>query len=106
MTTFTVRRGDTLARLDAFAVQGGLALATLAALMTRGAVNVTTVATLALVAAAPALAALARGRVDAGYLAGLAWAAGQWNARHLLASLLTAPEDAPRLLAEADLDLL
>jgi hypothetical protein len=35
---------------------------------------------------------------------GLAWAAGHWPARHLLASLLTDPEDAPRLLAEADLD--
>jgi hypothetical protein len=35
---------------------------------------------------------------------GLAWAAGRWPARHLLASLLTDPDDAPRLLAEADLD--
>ena len=35
---------------------------------------------------------------------GLAWAAGHWSARHLLASLLTDPDDAPRLLAEADLD--
>jgi hypothetical protein len=34
----------------------------------------------------------------------LAWAAGQWPLRHLVASLLTAPEDAPRLLADADLD--
>jgi hypothetical protein len=42
----------------------------------------------------------------AGLACGLAWAAGQWNARHLLASLLVAPEDAPRLLAEADLDVL
>jgi hypothetical protein len=42
----------------------------------------------------------------AGLACGLAWAAGQWSARHLLARLLTAPEDAPRLLAEADLDLL
>jgi hypothetical protein len=42
----------------------------------------------------------------AGLASALAWAAGQWHARHLLASLLTAPEDAPRLLAEADLDLL
>jgi hypothetical protein len=35
---------------------------------------------------------------------GLAWAAGHWAARHLLASLLTDPQDAPRLLAESDLD--
>jgi hypothetical protein len=35
---------------------------------------------------------------------GLAWAAGHWAARHLLASLLTDPDDAARLLAEADLD--
>jgi hypothetical protein len=35
---------------------------------------------------------------------GVAWAAGQWAARHLLASLLTDPDDAARLLAEADLD--
>jgi hypothetical protein len=35
---------------------------------------------------------------------GLAWAAGQWQARHLLAALLTDPDAAPRLLAEADLD--
>jgi len=35
---------------------------------------------------------------------GLAWAAGHWAARHLLASLLTEPDDAARLLAEADLD--
>jgi hypothetical protein len=50
----------------------------------------------------------ADGEVHAGTAAGLAcalaWAAGQWHARHLLASLLTAPEDTPRLLAEADLD--
>jgi len=36
---------------------------------------------------------------------GLAWAAGQWHARHLLTALLTEPDDIPRLLAEADLDL-
>ena len=36
--------------------------------------------------------------------AGLAWAAGQWPRRHLLAALLTAPDDAARLLADADLD--
>jgi len=35
---------------------------------------------------------------------GLAWAAGHWAARHLLTSLLTDPDDAARLLAEADLD--
>ena len=35
---------------------------------------------------------------------GVAWAAGQWAARHLLASLLTDPDEAARLLAEADLD--
>ena len=36
---------------------------------------------------------------------GLAWAAGQWQARHLLAALLLSPDETPRLLAEADLDL-
>jgi hypothetical protein len=50
----------------------------------------------------------ADGEVHAGTAPGLAcalaWAAGQWHTRHLLASLLTAPEEAPRLLAEADLD--
>jgi hypothetical protein len=35
---------------------------------------------------------------------GLAWAAGRWHARHLLAALLINPEEASRLLAEADLD--
>jgi hypothetical protein len=35
---------------------------------------------------------------------GLAWAAGQWQARHLLAALLLSPEETPRLLAESDLD--
>jgi hypothetical protein len=40
----------------------------------------------------------------AGPASGLAWAAGQWHARHLLAALLTRPEDTSRLLAEADLD--
>jgi hypothetical protein len=34
----------------------------------------------------------------------LAWAAGQWPLRHLLAALLTSPDDAARLLADADLD--
>jgi uncharacterized protein (TIGR01777 family) len=37
---------------------------------------------------------------------GLAWAAGHWPARHLIAALLTSPDDAPRLLAEGDLDAL
>jgi hypothetical protein len=36
--------------------------------------------------------------------AALAWAAGQWPLRHLAAALLAAPEDAARLLADADLD--
>jgi hypothetical protein len=40
----------------------------------------------------------------AGLACGLAWAAGAWHARHLLTTLLSRPEDAPRLLAEADLD--
>lgn len=35
---------------------------------------------------------------------GLAWAAGQWEARHLLAALLLSPDETARLLAEADLD--
>jgi hypothetical protein len=35
---------------------------------------------------------------------GLAWAAGQWQARHLLAALLISPEESARLLAEGDLD--
>jgi hypothetical protein len=35
---------------------------------------------------------------------GLAWAAGQWAARHLLAALLLSPEETARLLAESDLD--
>jgi hypothetical protein len=35
---------------------------------------------------------------------GLAWAAGHWPARHTLAALLLTPEEATRLLAEADLD--
>jgi antitoxin (DNA-binding transcriptional repressor) of toxin-antitoxin stability system len=35
---------------------------------------------------------------------GLAWAAGRWEARHLLAALLLSPEDTERLLAESDLD--
>ena len=40
-----------------------------------------------------------------GLACGLAWAAGRWPARHLLAALLRDPGAAPRLLAEADLDL-
>ena len=36
---------------------------------------------------------------------GLAWAAGQWQARHLLAALLLSPDETARLMAEADLDL-
>ena len=40
----------------------------------------------------------------AGLAAGLAWAAGRWPARQLLAGLLTDPEAAARLLADADLD--
>ncbi|HEX3712428.1 MAG TPA: hypothetical protein VHV09_06515 [Trebonia sp.] len=36
---------------------------------------------------------------------GLAWAAGQWQARHLLAALLLSPDETARLLAEADLEL-
>jgi hypothetical protein len=39
-----------------------------------------------------------------GLAAGLAWAAGRWPARHLLAALLRDPRAAARLLAEADLD--
>ncbi|MGH3247329.1 MAG: hypothetical protein ACRDOI_14130, partial [Trebonia sp.] len=35
---------------------------------------------------------------------GLAWAAGQWQARHLLSALLISPEETARLLTEADLD--
>jgi hypothetical protein len=35
---------------------------------------------------------------------GLAWAAGRWQDRHLLAALLTNPGETSRLLAEADLD--
>jgi hypothetical protein len=40
----------------------------------------------------------------AGLASGLAWAAGRWPARHLLAGLLTDPAAGARLLAEADLD--
>jgi len=49
-----------------------------------------------------------RGAVHAagpdGLACGLAWAAGQWPARHLLAALLRDPAAAPRLLANGDLD--
>ena len=40
-----------------------------------------------------------------GLACGLAWAAGRWAARHLVAALLRDPGAAPRLRAEADLDL-
>ena len=39
-----------------------------------------------------------------GLACGLAWASGNWSARHLLAALLGDPGAAARLLAEADLD--
>ena len=39
-----------------------------------------------------------------GLACGLAWAAGQWEARHLLAALLMNPDEAAQLLAESDLD--
>jgi hypothetical protein len=39
-----------------------------------------------------------------GLACGLAWASGRWSARHLLAALLSNPDAAARLLAEADLD--
>ena len=39
-----------------------------------------------------------------GLARGLAWAASRRHLRHLLAALLTSPDQAPRLLAEADLD--
>jgi hypothetical protein len=35
---------------------------------------------------------------------GLAWAAGQWHTRHLLAALLISPEETARLLTETDLE--
>jgi len=40
----------------------------------------------------------------AGLARGLAWASGQWQARHLLTALLTAPGETAGLLADADLD--
>jgi hypothetical protein len=39
-----------------------------------------------------------------GLASGLAWAAGRWSDRHLLAALLQDPAAGTRLLAEADLD--
>jgi hypothetical protein len=39
-----------------------------------------------------------------GLACALAWAAGQWHSRHLLTTLLSSQDEAPRLLAEADLD--
>jgi hypothetical protein len=41
---------------------------------------------------------------SAGLACGLAWAAGQWHARHLLTTLLSSRDESARLLAEADLD--
>jgi hypothetical protein len=40
----------------------------------------------------------------AGLACGLAWTAGRWQARHLLAALLTGPGETARLLADFDLD--
>jgi hypothetical protein len=40
----------------------------------------------------------------AGVACGLAWASGQWHARHVLAALLATPDEAARLLADSDLD--
>jgi hypothetical protein len=40
----------------------------------------------------------------AGLACGLAWATSHWQARHVLAALLMSPDNAPRLLADADLD--
>ena len=39
-----------------------------------------------------------------GLACGLAWAAGRWALRHVLAGLLSAPESAARLLADAELE--
>jgi hypothetical protein len=39
-----------------------------------------------------------------GLACGLAWAADSWQLRHVLAALLAAPDEAARLLADADLD--
>ena len=40
----------------------------------------------------------------AGLASAIAWQAGRWPLRHLLTALLTSPEAAARLLADADLD--
>jgi hypothetical protein len=40
----------------------------------------------------------------AGLGCALAWRAGRWPLRHLLTALLTDPDGAPRVLADADLD--
>ena len=40
----------------------------------------------------------------AGLGSALAWRAGRWPLRHLLTTLLTDPDSAPRMLADADLD--
>jgi hypothetical protein len=40
----------------------------------------------------------------AGLACALAWAAGRWQARHLITSLLTTPDETPRLLADSDLE--
>jgi len=40
----------------------------------------------------------------AGLGCALAWRAGQWTRRHLLTALLTDPDGAGRVLADADLD--
>ena len=39
-----------------------------------------------------------------GLACALAWAAGRWQARHVLAALLTSPDDTARALADADLE--
>jgi hypothetical protein len=41
---------------------------------------------------------------QAGLACALAWSSGRWQARHLLAALLTAPDDTAHLLADADLE--
>jgi hypothetical protein len=40
----------------------------------------------------------------AGLACALAWATGRWRARHVLATLLTSPDDTGRALADADLE--
>jgi hypothetical protein len=39
-----------------------------------------------------------------GLACALAWAADRWQARHVLATLLTSPDDTARALADADLE--